>query len=639
MSVVDPAQQIGEIFVVDLGNQAVVRLTNDLRYDDGPVVSPSGDVIAWESCAAPFSSCRIVLARKTVLGWDVSAASGGSGDELDPATDGTFVVWESNAGDANGWDVYWRRVDSPTVHRLELPDDQFHPSVAGGVIAFESQDPVLLHSDVYLYDIPTNRLYRVTHLATLGPTGPDVSATLNDISALPTGEVRVVWQQDDDVSSVIPSNNIYAATIRLPPRFGTYTDPAAFGRDAGALTRVDFDHDACGATVPAAIPPYPAGSSYAPLGVTFRDGIVGAVGASNALGDASKVVSVEFSAPVLAAGLSVLSGVAPGGVAAFPPTASMTAYDSAGQVISAFANGSPTFLGITSVTPIARLEIHVGPGTASPVIDDLLFTTVATPACAAPPVTTAALTPSPNAAGWNRTTVRLDLTSVPGSGGAPVASIDVSLSGASTGNSFVPGSTASLTLSAEGITTITYGATSATGAVETARSLAVRIDLTPPALQLPSSITVKATGPSGASVSYAASATDALDPQPGLVCAPPSPSPFPVGTTTVSCSAADAAGNLASGTFSIRVKGAADQVQDLIAQVRALHLRPVLEATLLAPLEVALLAARAGNATLACVSMRLFEQVVSAAGKAGALPQAASLIAAARDVRIALGCP
>src|SRR5262249_41780605 len=65
----------------------------------------------------------------------------------------------------------------------------------------------------------------------------------------------------------------------------------------------------------------------------------------------------------------------------------------------------------------------------------------------------------------------------------------------------------------------------------------VFLDTTPPVLILPSSLVVDATGPAGATVTFSASATDNFDPAPTVTCAPPSGSVFPIGNTTVTCTA------------------------------------------------------------------------------------------------------
>lgn len=78
-------------------------------------------------------------------------------------------------------------------------------------------------------------------------------------------------------------------------------------------------------------------------------------------------------------------------------------------------------------------------------------------------------------------------------------------------------------------------------------------DTTPPVLSLPDDITAEATDTSGAAVTYTASAMDDVDGPITPTCAPPSGSIFPVGTTTVQCSAMDGAGNTASGAFKVMV--------------------------------------------------------------------------------------
>jgi len=78
-------------------------------------------------------------------------------------------------------------------------------------------------------------------------------------------------------------------------------------------------------------------------------------------------------------------------------------------------------------------------------------------------------------------------------------------------------------------------------------------DTAPPVLTLPANITTPATSAAGAVVNYTASALDAVDGPIAPACAPPSGSTFPIGTVTVNCSASDAAGNSASGSFDITV--------------------------------------------------------------------------------------
>ena len=84
--------------------------------------------------------------------------------------------------------------------------------------------------------------------------------------------------------------------------------------------------------------------------------------------------------------------------------------------------------------------------------------------------------------------------------------------------------------------------------------LATPTDVTPPTLLLPAPIVVDGTNPAGATVTYAVSATDDHDPNPVVVCSPPSGSVFPLLLTTVSCTATDATGNSGHGSFDVIVR-------------------------------------------------------------------------------------
>jgi hypothetical protein len=79
-------------------------------------------------------------------------------------------------------------------------------------------------------------------------------------------------------------------------------------------------------------------------------------------------------------------------------------------------------------------------------------------------------------------------------------------------------------------------------------------DSTAPALTLPANITREATGPAGAVVNYTATAQDIVSGSVAPSCTPPSGSNFSIGTTTVNCSASDAAGNSAAGSFTVTVR-------------------------------------------------------------------------------------
>lgn len=71
---------------------------------------------------------------------------------------------------------------------------------------------------------------------------------------------------------------------------------------------------------------------------------------------------------------------------------------------------------------------------------------------------------------------------------------------------------------------------------------------------VPADITVEASGPGGRVVTFTTpTATDNIDGSVAVVCSPESGTLFPIGTTVVSCTATDAAGNTATATFNVTV--------------------------------------------------------------------------------------
>jgi hypothetical protein len=81
----------------------------------------------------------------------------------------------------------------------------------------------------------------------------------------------------------------------------------------------------------------------------------------------------------------------------------------------------------------------------------------------------------------------------------------------------------------------------------------VVIDRLPPVVTVPGDITVPAAGPDGAVVEFTALATDDVDVDVAVTCVPGSGSLFPVGTTTVTCTATDTAGNTGIANFPVTV--------------------------------------------------------------------------------------
>lgn len=104
-----------------------------------------------------------------------------------------------------------------------------------------------------------------------------------------------------------------------------------------------------------------------------------------------------------------------------------------------------------------------------------------------------------------------------------------------------------------GSTVVTCSSTDTHGNTGTDTFEITVTDTTAPSLSLPADISRAATSAAGAVVTYTASATDLVDPSVSTGCIPESGSTFGPGATTVSCSATDAVGNTAVGSFKVTV--------------------------------------------------------------------------------------
>jgi hypothetical protein len=160
-------------------------------------------------------------------------------------------------------------------------------------------------------------------------------------------------------------------------------------------------------------------------------------------------------------------------------------------------------------------------------------------------------------------------------------------------------------------------------------------DTTPPVISVPGTITANATTPSGAVVTYSVSATDPDDAVASLTCLPASGSTFPIGTTTVNCSAADTNANTSSASFTVHVEGGAEQLADLLTEVAGVGPgTSVADKVVQAQSYVA-----AGDVSDACSKLAAFiNEVTAQTGKTIPPAQAAMLTASANRIRNVLDC-
>jgi hypothetical protein len=204
---IDQSVGNGDVYAYDLSTSAWWTISNDPAAEDNPNVSPDGNVIVWERCPTSLTNCDVMQAVRNGGSWTVSVVANSPDPEGNPDTNGTLLVYDaSHPGNPTGQDIYFVPVAGGATTQLEIPGDQQNPSISGGVIAFESRATPNSATDIFLYVIATNTLWQVTNT-------PDVDETLNDVTVLPNGQVRIVWAANDGAQG---EQNIYATTFSLP---------------------------------------------------------------------------------------------------------------------------------------------------------------------------------------------------------------------------------------------------------------------------------------------------------------------------------------------------------------------------------------------------------------------------------------
>jgi HYR domain-containing protein len=105
-----------------------------------------------------------------------------------------------------------------------------------------------------------------------------------------------------------------------------------------------------------------------------------------------------------------------------------------------------------------------------------------------------------------------------------------------------------------GATTVHCSTKDSGGLTASGSFLVTVVDTTAPVMTPIADLDVTTTDPAGATVDYGSpAAVDAVDPNPSVHCSPLSGTTFPVGTTTVHCTAQDASGNVSSMSFDVNV--------------------------------------------------------------------------------------
>jgi len=189
-----------------------------------------------------------------------------------------------------------------------------------------------------------------------------------------------------------------------------------------------------------------------------------------------------------------------------------------------------------------------------------------------------------------------------------------------------------------GSTSVTLTVTDNRGQSNSCLATVTVVDTTLPVITCPENIVADAMSPAGAVVSFAPTASDNCS-LASVTSSPASGSTFAIGDTTVSCVATDAAGNHASCTFTVHVKGAAEQINDLIALVQSLRLQSGTANSLIGKLQGAVSGLDRGSIGAACGNLgAFFNEANAREGRKLTAAQADLLKAEAARIGAVLGC-
>lgn len=117
--------------------------------------------------------------------------------------------------------------------------------------------------------------------------------------------------------------------------------------------------------------------------------------------------------------------------------------------------------------------------------------------------------------------------------------------------------------------TLTYRATNAQGEVTSLSRKVVVVDTTPPTIDCPTNQTVEFEDEHGTRMFFHPKATDLCSPYVSIDCSPRSGSVFPIGTSTVQCTALDVSRNAASCSFQITVLGPQGVKSNVLSELTA----------------------------------------------------------------------
>jgi hypothetical protein len=199
------------VFALDLSGGGPVQLSSGTGAAGNLNVAPSGDVVVWEQCSVTTAVCDVMKSVRSGGTWSAPMLVANS--STNPDTDGTWIVYDSDRPSASGQDIYFQPVAGGPEGQLAISGIQRNPSISQGVISYEGRTTAFSSADIFVYALATSTLYQVT-------STPTVDDTLNDVSVLPNGDIRVVWTANDGLAG---DQNVYATTFTPASPGGDFT--------------------------------------------------------------------------------------------------------------------------------------------------------------------------------------------------------------------------------------------------------------------------------------------------------------------------------------------------------------------------------------------------------------------------------
>ena len=187
---------------------------------------------------------------------------------------------------------------------------------------------------------------------------------------------------------------------------------------------------------------------------------------------------------------------------------------------------------------------------------------------------------------------------------------------------------------------VTCQATDSDGLTGSGSFVVTFVDTTAPVMEL-HPINAVPSGPDGTRMGWDTHPTDNADWYPTVVCEPESFSDFvfPIGDTTVTCTATDDSGNSSNGSFLVHVLSVSELLQQTKSYLVQLGIEPALRRSLSADLDAAVRAADKGNKPGTCSALTDYESHVRAqSGKKLSKETADALLADAAGIRAIVPC-